>query len=93
MRKQIILALPLSAGAMVHSAQPDVLTVAVFDFESRNEAVCDLGPKVATLVNADLSVAPDIITVERAKLEKYLSEQELGLSGTVSTDTPPRLAV
>jgi hypothetical protein len=66
------------------NSSPDVLTVAIFDFDSKDESVTGLGPKVATLVNADLSVEPQIITVERAELEKVLGEQELGLSGTVS---------
>ena len=69
----------------------DVLTVAVFDFESKDEGVRDLGPKVATLLNANLSAEPQIITVERAELEKVLGEQELGLSGTVSPDTAAKV--
>jgi hypothetical protein len=93
MKKQTVflLALLLSAGAIVHAAQQDVLTVAVFDFDSKDEAVSDLGPKVATLINVDLSTQPDIITVERAELEKALSEQELGLSGTVNADSAAKV--
>jgi hypothetical protein len=87
----LLLALLLSAGAIAHAAQPEVLTVAVFDFESRDEAVRDLGPKVAALLNADLSAQPDLITVERAELEKVLGEQELGLSGTVSPDSAAKV--
>ena len=93
MKKQclLILSLLLSAGALLHAATPDVLTVAIFDFDSRDEAVRDLGPKVATLVNADLSLQPDLITVERAELEKVLGEQELGLSGTVTPDSAAKV--
>src|SRR4051812_44615803 len=69
----------------------DVLTVAVFDFESKDEAVRDLGPKIATLVNANLSAEPQIITVERAELEKVLGEHELGLSGSVSADSAAKV--
>jgi uncharacterized protein (UPF0212 family) len=69
----------------------DMLTVAVFDFDSRDDAVRDLGPKVATLINATLSAEPQIITVERAELEKVLGEQELGLSGTVTTETAAKV--
>ena len=86
-----ILVMLLAAGAAAYSATQDVLTVAVFDFESKDEAVRDLGPKVATLINANLSAAPQIITVERAELEKILGEQELGLSGTVSPDTAAKV--
>ena len=86
-----ILASLLAAGALAHAATPEILTVAVFDFDSKDEAVRDLGPKVATLVNANLSVQPQIITVERAELEKVLSEQELGLSGTVKPDSAAKV--
>ena len=81
----------LFAAPAAHAATPDILTVAVFDFESKDEAVRDLGPKVATLVNAMLSAEPNLITVERAELEKVLSEQELGLSGTVSADSAAKV--
>jgi hypothetical protein len=83
----LTLASILLAGGIARALASDVLTVAVFDFESKDEAVRDLGPKVATLVNANLSAEPNLITVERAELEKALSEQELGLSGTVSTES------
>jgi hypothetical protein len=72
-------------------AAEQILTVAIFDFESRDEAVRDLGPKVAALVNADLSAQSTLVTVERAELEKVLGEQELGLSGTVSPDTAAKV--
>jgi len=81
----------LLAPALGHAAPGDVFTVAIFDFEARDEAVRDLGAKVATLLNAELSAAPTVITVERAELEKVLGEQELGLSGTVSPETAARL--
>jgi hypothetical protein len=90
------LALLLTIGSLApaaHSApasQPP-FTVAIFDFESKDEAVRDLGPKVATLLNASLSTDSQIITVERAELEKVLGEQELGLSGTVSPDTAAKV--
>jgi hypothetical protein len=85
----LVAALLMAAGKIV--AADDVLTVAVFDFDSRDEAVHDLGPKVATLLNANLSAQPDLITVERAELEKVLGEQELGLSGTVSPDSAAKV--
>jgi hypothetical protein len=86
-----ILALLLAAGLTARAATPDILTVAVFDFESKDEAVRDLGPKVAALLTATLSADPQIITVERTELEKVLGEQELGLSGTVSADTAAKV--
>jgi hypothetical protein len=87
----IILALLLAAQLNLHASTNDILTVAVFDFESKDENVRDLGPKIATLVNANLSAEPQLITVERAELEKVLGEQELGLSGTVSADTAAKV--
>jgi hypothetical protein len=87
----IMMSLTLLAGALAQTAPPEVLTVAVFDFESKDEAVRSLGPKVATLLNADLSAEPQLIMVERAELEKPLGEQELGLSGTVSADTAAKV--
>ena len=85
----LVTALLLCAGNILAADTP--LTVAVFDFDSKDEAVEGLGPKVAEIVNADLSADPDVITVERAELEKVLSEQELGLSGTVSTESAAKV--
>jgi hypothetical protein len=90
-RIALSLALLLAAGTTVRAGSNDVLTVAVFDFESKDEAVRDLGPKVATLVNANLSTEPQIITVERAELEKVLGEQELSLSGTVDPNSAAKI--
>ena len=90
-RIALILTLLLAAGTTVRAATNDVLTVAVFDFESKDESVSGLGPKVATLVNANLSAEPQIITVERAELEKVLGEHELGLSGTVDPNSAPKI--
>ena len=67
------------------------VTVAVFDFESKEEAVRDLGSKVAALLSAHLSTEGSLILVERAELEKAVGEQELGLSGTVSPETAAKL--
>jgi len=87
-----LVALVLVLGAANRSkAAEEILTVAVFNFESRDEGARDLGPKVADLLSANLSAEPQIITVERAELEKILGEQELGLSGTVSADTAAKV--
>src|SRR6266699_858008 len=87
----VTLALLLATGLAARAATQEILTVAVFDFESKDESVRDLGPKVAALINANLSDEPQIITVERAELEKVLGEQELSLSGTVSPDTAAKV--
>jgi hypothetical protein len=78
--------------AVTHSmAAAPPPSVAIFDFESKEEAVRELGPKVAALLNARLSADPNLILVERAELEKALGEQELGLSGTVSGETAAKV--
>ncbi len=79
-----------SALALV-AAEPSVLTVAVLDFEAKDDAVRDLGPKVAELINVSLTAEPSVITVERAELAKVLGEQELTLSGTVSAESAAKV--
>src|SRR5215472_13777405 len=81
----------MAAGHLASAAGAEVLTLAVFDFESKDEGMRDLGPKVSTMLNANLSAEPQLITVERAELEKVLGEQELSLSGTVSQDTAAKV--
>jgi hypothetical protein len=85
----VLALLPLFGGKAL--ADQKVLTVAVFNFESKDEAVRGLGPKVSDLINANLSAESDIITVERAELEKVLSEEELGLSGTVNPESAAKI--
>jgi len=85
----LMAALAFTAGKTI--AADEILTVAVFDFDSKDEAISDLGPKVATLINATLSADPQIITVERAELNKVLGEQELGLSGTINPDSAAKI--
>src|SRR5436190_15897461 len=91
MKITITLPLVLLLTAMTAHAAPIVPTVAVFDFEAKEEAVKELGSKVAALIGAHLSADPNLILVERAELEKALGEQELGLSGTVSTETAAKV--
>lgn len=67
------------------------VTLAVFDFQSPEEGVRDIGPKVSSLINAVLSTDPRLITVERAEFEKTIGEQELGLSGTVSAESAAKV--
>ena len=91
MKIVFLTAVALLFGAALCRAAEMVLPVAIFDFESKDEAVRDLGPKIATLVNASLSAEPQIVTVERAELDKVLGEHELGLSGTVSSDSAAKV--
>src|SRR5437016_4297773 len=89
--KLLLLIASLTLTTLTVRAEDQVLAVAVFDFESTDKAVSDLGPKVATLLNANLSADPRIITVERAELEKALGEQEMGLSGTIQGETAAKV--
>ena len=86
----LVPAILMAAAVSIQAGQAPP-TVAVLDFESKEESVRDLGPKLSALLNAHLSAEPGLILVERAELEKALGEQELGLSGTVSTDTAAKV--
>ena len=81
----------LALSAAKALAADQMLTVAVFDFDSSDEEVQGLGPKVATLVSANLSAEPQIITVDRSDLGKILGEQELGMSGTVTPESAAKV--
>jgi hypothetical protein len=87
----LVAALMVAPALRSQAAEPQALSVAVFDFESRDESIRDLGPKIAALLNAQLSTKDNLILVERAELDKALGEQELGLSGTVSSDTAAKV--
>jgi len=91
MKLRTSLLLILASVSLFAADKPRVFTVAVFDFESKDENVRELGPKLATLINAGLSAEPNLITVERAEIEKALGEQEFGLSGSVSADTAAKV--
>jgi TolB-like protein len=89
----VIIAIAMMASApLLRAATSDVLSVAVFDFDSKDDPeVRKLGPQISSMINATLSTEPELITVERAELQKTLGEQELGLSGTVSADTAAKV--
>jgi hypothetical protein len=61
-------------------------TVAVIPFEASGEELKYLGPQVTLLINTYLSVNNKLSLVERAELDKALSELELGISGLISPD-------
>jgi hypothetical protein len=85
----LMVALIFTAGKTF--AADEIYSVAVFDFDSQDENVRDLGPKIATLINANLSAEPNLVIVERAELEKVLGEQEMSLSGTVAPDSAAKI--
>jgi Curli production assembly/transport component CsgG len=96
----IILPLLFIAGALARATAQDistntnssqVLTVAIFDFESPGESARDLGKQISALVSANLSAEPNLNIVERAELEKVLAEQEMSLSGTIAPDSAAKI--
>jgi len=72
-------------------AAQEPLTAAVLDFQTSGEKLDKKGSQTAILLNAMLSSSPNLILVERQELEKIFGEQELGLSGTVNTDTAAKV--
>ncbi len=87
-------ALVLCAGALfatpaVHAADP--LPMAVFDFQAGERGLEKKGAEIGVLLNAYLSVSPDVFLVERQEVEKLLGEQEFGLSGTVSSESAAKI--
>src|SRR5258705_13657010 len=91
MKLHLLFTALLAAAAISLRADQKPLTIAILDFETREEAVRDLGPKIANLLNAQLSADANLLLVERADLDKAFGEHELGLSGTVSTDTAAKI--
>lgn len=67
------------------------LSVAVLNFQNKGEKLKDTGQEIAILMTAYLSAKDNMIMVEREDLEKALSEQELGLSGTVTQETAAKV--
>ena len=62
---------------------PQVLTVAVLDFEAKEAGGAGMGSKIADLLTIYLSTMGDFEMVERSELKKVLEEQALSLSGAV----------
>jgi TolB-like protein len=76
-------------AASAAEAQP--LPVAVLDFAADRKELAAAGHQVTELLIAGLSAAPDLILVERARLDDVLSEIEFGISGTVSPGSAARI--
>lgn len=84
-----------SSESMAMAGEPAGLepfyTVAVLDFETDDKALSKWGSQISVLLTTYLSTRPQFNMVERTELDKLLSEQELGLSGTVSVGTAARV--
>lgn len=86
-----ILLLALLALAVKAADKPQpALTVAVYDFTGE-AGTAGSGSKVTALITADLSSATNLVLVERAALDKALSEQALGISGMLNSDAVAKI--
>ncbi|MCX6347992.1 MAG: hypothetical protein NTV79_00605 [Candidatus Aureabacteria bacterium] len=65
------------------AAAGDAVTVAVFEFESKDSGIAALGAQIADLIGASLTGQKGIRLVERAELSKALGEMGLGKTGIV----------
>ncbi len=70
---------------------PPPMSVAVLTFQESDAKVQGLGEQSATLLGAFLSTNENLAMVERAELDKILSEHELTLSGTVNNATAAKI--
>ncbi len=73
--------------SMATAQEPQATTMAIFPFTTPKSMETEQGQALAELTGAHLSSSPNILTVERAEIEKALGEMELGLSGAVSAET------
>jgi TolB-like protein len=78
-----------STGAAQKAPAP--LTVAVLDFDSDQRELAPSARQITDLFIAGLSSTPDLIVVERARLDQALSEMALGISGIVRPDAAARI--
>ena len=76
---------PFATGAP--SGDERHLAIAVLDFESENPQIKATAKHVTELLTTRLSTHPNLVLVERQRLNELLSEIEFGISGTVRPDT------
>ena len=79
----------VSAPSATDPVEP--LATAVLNFQSSDDTLDKQGADAATLLEADLSSSEHANLVERQEVNKILSEQELGASGVVSSDTAAKI--
>jgi len=77
--------LALSAVAWAEEPAPAVYPAAIFEFAERGESIKGYGAKVSDILFAQLATDEGLLLVERQELDKALKEQELTLSGAVSS--------
>lgn len=81
MTKITLRILTLLACLLTADAAPPPVTLAVLPFDASDEKLQGKAAEVATLLGAQLSTNAELWLVERAELDKILSEQSLKLSG------------
>ena len=79
----IFLPLVLAVHAVAQDTAASGYSVAVLPFEADAKQFGEMGQDLQNLLTAHLSADPQVILVERAEVDKALSELELGISGTV----------
>jgi TolB-like protein len=77
----LMAAVTLTAAA---EDQPAVYPTAIFPFAERGAGVKGYGEKVSDILFASLAANPDLYLVDRADMDKTLTEHELNLSGIVA---------
>lgn len=87
MNKSALRILTLLACLLTADAAPPPVTLAVLPFDASDEKLQGKAAEVAALLGAQLSANADLWLVERAELEKILSEQSLKLSGLADPAT------
>jgi curli biogenesis system outer membrane secretion channel CsgG len=67
------------------------LRIAVVDFENKTTYGQRLGTASADILVTELGHTDRFILIERAKLDKIMAEQKLGLSGAINPDTAAQM--
>lgn len=78
----------VATPAVQSTPQPEGLTVAVFDFASRDKALETTGAMLAERVRVQLTAQGKLRLVARDEIQKILDEQKLGMAGLTEEATP-----
>jgi hypothetical protein len=87
----VLLPLVFSIETFGEDAAASGYSVAVLPFEADAEQFGEMGRDLQNLLTAHLSADPRVILVERADVDKALSELEMGISGTVDPDSAAKI--
>ena len=82
-----LLALMLTTALRAADVAPPPVTLAVLPFDASEEKLQGKAAEVAALLGVQLSINAELWLVERAELDKILSEQTLKLSGLTDPAT------